>query len=217
MAQAEQNSGGLILGMFPSRLDLAMTLVAVFMGLYHLINVYYSVVGTIEHRMIHLTFALTLVFLGAVKAKRARWFWWLLIVATLAVVAYLWLNLERLLFNMGFPTTPDVVVGFLVLAIVFIACYASFGAILPIMACLLLAYGFWGHLLGGPILSVEEIITTVDLTFGSYDLWGSILVISANVIFLFILFGACWPPWGPTIFSWNWARWWGAIPAPARP
>ncbi|MCB2192199.1 MAG: hypothetical protein KQI62_11575, partial [Deltaproteobacteria bacterium] len=181
MAQSTQDNGRLIWGMFPTRLDLAMTLVAVAMGLYHLINVYYSVVGTIEHRMIHLTFALTLVFLGAAKARRGRWFWWLLIAATLAAVAYLWLNLERLLFNMGFPTPPDVVVGFLVLFIVFTACYASFGFILPLMACLLLAYGFWGYLLGGPILSVNEIITTVDLTFGSYDLWGSILVISANV------------------------------------
>jgi len=190
MAEAGRENDKLILGMFPSRLDLAMVLVAVAMSLYHLANVYYSVVGTIEHRMIHLVFALTLVFLGAVKAaKRAPWFWWLLIAATLAVVGYLWFNLERLLFNMGFPTPLDVAVGFLVLFIVFTACYASFGVILPSMACLLLAYGFWGHLLGGPILSVNEIITTVDLTFGSYDLWGSILVISANVIFLFILFG----------------------------
>jgi TRAP transporter 4TM/12TM fusion protein len=189
MAGGDKQNNKMILGMFPSRLDLATALVAVAMALYHLINVYYSVVGTIEHRMIHLGFALTLVFLGALKAKRGRWFWWLLIAATLAVVTYLWLNLERLLFNIGFPTPPDVVVGFAVLFIVFTACYASFGFILPLMACLLLAYGFWGYLLGGPILSVNEIITTVDLTFGSYDLWGSILVISANIIFLFILFG----------------------------
>lgn len=189
MADSDKQNNKMIMGMFPSRLDLAIALVAVVMALYHLINVYYSVVGTIEHRMIHLGLALTLVFLGALKAKRGRWFWWLLIVATLAVVTYLWLNLERLLFNIGFPTPPDVVVGFAVVFIVFTACYASFGFILPLMACLLLAYGFWGYLLGGPILSVNEIITTVDLTFGSYDLWGSILVISANVIFLFILFG----------------------------
>jgi len=39
------------------------------------------------------------------------------------------------------------------------------------------------------MLSVEEIITTVCLTFGSYDLWGKILIISANVIFLFIFYG----------------------------
>jgi TRAP transporter 4TM/12TM fusion protein len=178
-----------IWGLFATPWDLAMTLVAVAMALYHLANVYYSVVGTIEHRMIHLVFALALIFLGAAKAGRGRWFWWLLIAATLFAVGYLWFNLERLLFNMGFPNHLDVVVGFAVLFIVFAACWVSFGWILPAMACLLLAYGFFGHLLGGPILSVNELITTVDLTFGSYDLWGTILIISANVIFLFILFG----------------------------
>ncbi|MFH2127106.1 MAG: hypothetical protein ABIK12_11350, partial [Pseudomonadota bacterium] len=79
MAQAERDNGGLILGMFPSRLDLAMTLVAVFMGLYHLINVYYSVVGTIEHRMIHLAFAVTLLCVGALMDKRGGWLWWMLL------------------------------------------------------------------------------------------------------------------------------------------
>lgn len=72
---------------------------------------------------------------------------------------------------------------------VLLAVGKSFGFILPSMACILLAYGFFAHHLGGPELSLEEIITTVDLTFGSYDLWGTILIISANVIFLFILFG----------------------------
>ncbi|MCF8034560.1 MAG: TRAP transporter fused permease subunit [Desulfarculaceae bacterium] len=175
--------------LFPSWWDAALALVAVAMALYHLINVYFSVVGTIEHRMIHLVFALVLIFLGAAKAGKGRWFWWLMIAASLSVVAYLWINLESLLFNVGFPTILDVVVGFLVLFIVFAACWQSFGWILPSMACLLLAYGFFGHLLGGPELSVGELITTVDLTFGSYDLWGTILIISANVIFLFIFFG----------------------------
>ena len=175
--------------LFPTWWDAALALVAVAMALYHLTNVYWSVVGTIEHRMIHLVFALVLIFLAAAKESKGRWFWWLMIAATLGTVAYLWINLESLLFNIGFPTTPDMVVGALVLFIVFAACWHSFGWILPSMACLLLAYGFFGHLLGGPELSLPELITTVDLTFGSYDLWGTILIISANVIFLFIFFG----------------------------
>ncbi len=175
--------------LFPTWWDAALGLVAVAMALYHLLNVYWSLASTIEHRMIHLVFALVLIFLGAAKAGKGRWFWWLMIAATLGTVGYLWGNLERLLFDMGFPEPLDVVVGFTVLFIVFAACWYSFGWILPSMACLLLAYGFFGHLLGGPELSVDELITTVDLTFGSYDLWGTILIISANVIFLFIFFG----------------------------
>lgn len=171
------------------KLDLAIAVVAIAMGLYHMINCYYSIVGTIQHRMIHLAFALTLIFLAAIKPKKTAWVYALLIAASLGAIGYLWLNLERLLFDMGFPLPPDVVVGFLTLFVVFTACWLSFGYILPLMALLLLLYGFLGHYLGGPVLSTNEIITTVALTFGSYDLWGTILVISANVIFLFVFFG----------------------------
>lgn len=159
------------------------------MALYHLGDVYFSIAGTIQHRMIHLLLALVLIFLSAAKDGKRSWPYFLLTAAAVATVGYLWLNLEQLLFNQGFPRTPDVLVGFAVLFIVLIACWRSFGFILPLMALLLLSYGFWGHYVGGPILSVGEVITTVALTFGSYDLWGSILVISANIIFLFVLFG----------------------------
>lgn len=182
------------------RLDIIIAAVAVGMGLYHLTNCYYSIVGTIEHRMIHLAFALTLIFLTAIKTKKAILPFVLLIAASLGAIGYLWVNLERLLFDMGFPLTPDVVVGFTVLFVVFAACWLSFGYILPLMAMLLLLYGFLGHYLGGPVLSTDEIITTVALTFGSYDLWGTILIISANVIFLFVLFGGLLGSLGATDF-----------------
>ena len=58
----------------------------------------------------------------------------LLIAASLGCIGYLWLNLQRLLFDMGFPLTPDVMVGFLTLFVVFVACWLSFGYILPLMA-----------------------------------------------------------------------------------
>jgi TRAP transporter 4TM/12TM fusion protein len=170
-------------------LNIAIAATALLMALYHMGNVYFSLVGTIQHRMIHLVFALVLILLSAAKDGKRSWPYLLLTVATLLTVGYLWINLEQLLFNQGFPRTPDVVVGFAVLFIVLLACWRSFGYILPLMALLLLGYGFVGHYFGGPILSVGEVITTVDLTFGSYDLWGSILIISANIIFLFVLFG----------------------------
>jgi TRAP transporter 4TM/12TM fusion protein len=170
-------------------LHTALAATALAMAAYHLANTYFSLVGTIPHRMIHLGFALVLIYLAAAEAGRRVWPWLAMAAAAVGCIGYLWLNLERLLFNLGFPLPADVAVGFAVLALVFVACWQSFGYILPLMALALLAYGFWGHHLGGPILSVDEVATTVALTFGSYDLWGNILIISANVIFLFVLFG----------------------------
>jgi len=139
--------------------------------------------------MIHLLFALVLVFLTANQLRKKPFLLILLLIATFATLGYLKFNLERLLFDMGFPLTVDVIAGFLILLLAFVGCWLSFGIILPVIACILILYGFFGHYLGGPILSVEEIVTTVSLTFGSYDLWGKILIVSANVIFLFVFFG----------------------------
>ncbi|MCP4682479.1 MAG: TRAP transporter fused permease subunit [Desulfobacterales bacterium] len=171
------------------KLDLIILLVAIGAAVYHLANCYYSIAGTLQHRMIHLSFALVLVSLSAMKTGKRPLLTMLPLLAVLASIFYLWVNLERLLFNIGFPMTLDVIVGVVVLFVVFWACWLSFGIILPLMTCLLLVYGYFAHYLGGPILSFDEIITTVTLTFGSYDLWGKILIISANTIFLFMLYG----------------------------
>lgn len=173
------------------KLNLVIIILAIGMAIYHLTNCYFSIVGTIEHRMVHLAFAIVLVFFTAMKPnKRALLIILiLLMLLSLSAIGYLWFNLERLLFDMGFPLPTDVIAGVIILAGTFVACGLSFGMVLPIMAVILLLYGLLGHYLGGPILSVNEIITTVCLTFGSYDIWGEILVISANVIFLFVFFG----------------------------
>ena len=52
------------------KIDWAIAIVAVSMGVYHMANCYYSIVGTIQHRMIHLAFALTLIFLAAIKTRK---------------------------------------------------------------------------------------------------------------------------------------------------
>ena len=182
------------------KLGAVIGLVAVCMVLYHLANCYFSIVGTIEHRMIHLGFALSLVLLVAMKASKRPLILLVVLLVSLGSIGYLWFNLEWLLSNMGFPEWDDVIVGFLMLVVVFWACWLSFGPVLPILAFILLLYGFFGYHLGAPILSVKEVITTVCLTFGSYDLWGKILIVSANVLFLFIVYGGLLKGLGATDF-----------------
>ena len=172
-----------------NKLDIVIGMVAVGMILYHLTNVYYSFVGSLEHKWVHLGFALTLVFLTAIKNSKRNWFLVLPILASLGCLAYLKINLERLQFEMGFPLPADMIISFILIAVVFWACQLSFGFVLPIVATFLLLYGFFGgYLKVAAILTVREVITSVCLTFGSYDMFGKILGISANVIFLFIVY-----------------------------
>jgi len=171
----------------------AIAIVAICMALYELANCYIFIVSTIEHRMVFLGFCLTLIFLTAISDSNKYpliLLYIVLIFLALATILYLWLNIERLLFRMSFAGTVDIIAGLIILVLVFTACFLSFGITLPIIAAALLSYGLFSHYIGGPELSVTELITTVALTFGSYDLWGKILIIAANVIFLFVFFGA---------------------------
>ncbi|MBC8337357.1 MAG: TRAP transporter fused permease subunit [Alphaproteobacteria bacterium] len=160
------------------------------MSTYHLVNSYYFMVGSIEHKMIHLSFAIALVFLAAaMDDTRRSWLYVAAIVVGLLSILYLKINLERLFENIGFPEFPDLIAAALILGVVLWACVVAFGWILPLVAASLFVYGLTAHYMGGPILSLKEIISTVALTFGSYDMWGKILDISANTIFLFVLYG----------------------------
>jgi TRAP transporter 4TM/12TM fusion protein len=170
-------------------LGFSVRTVAISMVVYHLVSSYYFLAGSIEHKMIHLALAISLILLAGAAEGKKPWLNLVAMVIGILGILYLKLNLERLLENIGFPETMDLIVASTVVGIVFFTCIQAFGWILPIVALSLIAYGFGTEYIGGPILSVEEIITTVSLTFGGYDMWGSLLDISANTIFLFVLFG----------------------------
>lgn len=165
--------------------------VAVVMVVYHMVNCYYSFFGNIEHRILHLIFALTIIFLGVARkgGKIRLAISMLLILSSIVLCAYLWIDMERLLQYIGFPLFRDSVVGFLIMGIVLTASYFAIGSILVIIVVAIMLYAFFGHYLGGPILSVNEIISTTVLNFGSYDMFGKILNVSASTIFLYIVYG----------------------------
>lgn len=165
--------------------------VAVLMVIYHMINCYYSIVGNIEHRILHLIFALTIIFLGVARkgGKIRLTLSTLLIVGSIALCTYLWIDMERLLQYVGFPLPKDTIIGFLTMGIVLAASYFAIGSVLVIVVVAIMLYAFFGHYLGGPILSVNEIISTTVLNFGGYDMFGQILNVSAGTIFLYIVYG----------------------------
>jgi TRAP-type uncharacterized transport system fused permease subunit len=169
-------------------LDILIAIVAIGMGAYHLANCYLYILGSIDHVTLHLAFALVLVFLTAAKDTNRGWPSVLLILVSLGILAYFHINMERLQMYLGFPSPIDVIMGYTLLIAVLWACKISFGIILPIVSVCMFLFGFLAHYLGGPQLTASEIISTACLTFGGYDMFGKILHVSANVIFLFIFF-----------------------------
>lgn len=171
------------------KLDLAIGIVAISMGVYHLANCYFYIFPSINYRMIHLAFAMTLVFLPAIKQTKKPLLMKLLLLIVLGIFAYYWVNLERMQIEVGLPLDRDIIVGSLLILITFGACWLSFGPALPLVGVILIFYAFLCHYIGGPYISVSEIVTAISLSFDGFSLWGKMLTISVNIIFLFVLYG----------------------------
>lgn len=147
-------------------------------------------------RAIHVGFLMALVFplVAAVRnvSLPLRMGAWLLGVAGFAVGIYQWVEYVPLLLRAGEPTTLDLVVGVLSLAVLFAAAYVIMGWALPIMCGAFLAYTLLGQYLPPPLdhrgYAFSQVID--HMTFGTEGIYGIPTLVSATYIFLFILFGA---------------------------
>jgi len=126
----------------------------------------------------------------------------ILIALSLACVAYVGMNVEALQMRVWFNTTLDLVVGVLIVILVLEATRQSFGWILPVLTIVFIIYAFVGHYIPGPLRAAEVPLRGLipSLAIGLSGVYGQIMAISANFIFLFVLFGAILQTSGATVF-----------------
>ncbi len=165
------------------------------MVLYHMVSAQFLLIGSIEHQNIHLAFVFTLVFLSAMAASRSRLRLavnGLLLVGGLAVTAYVGFNLGHLEELYGFPEPMDVLVGVVIILLALEGTRLAWGWTLPIVAAVFVGYFLFGHWIPGPLFhrpfSFDYVISY--LSIGLSGVYGNFLSISANQIFLFVVFGA---------------------------
>jgi TRAP transporter 4TM/12TM fusion protein len=187
-----------------SFIDIAIAVVGVAMAMYHLISTQYLIFGGYEHQNAHLGFALVLIFLVAIKegGKKNRLIMPVLIVLSLACVVYVGMNVEALQLRVWFNTTLDIIVGITIVILVIEATRQSFGLILPVLTVVFIIYAFFGHYIPGPLGAANVPILRIisSLAIGLSGIYGQVLAISANFIFLFVLFGAILQTSGATVF-----------------
>ena len=98
-----------------------------------------------------------------------------------------------MIMRVGVPETPDIIVGIVLVIVVTEATRRTFGLILPVLALIFIAYTLVGSYIPGvfhvPYYSPVTILTKMALDFGK-GMFGMILTVSVNYIFLFIVFGA---------------------------
>lgn len=181
-----------------SGLNITIGVLAMAMVIYHLIAVFFSPLYPVLHANTHLTFVFLMIFLPALlkaleKGKRlASIGLSILVLLSLIGVGYVYIFAERLEMIPGRLSTIDLAVGVLLVALVIEACRRETGMALPGFAIAFIAYAFLGHYLpepfGHPPISFIRIMSWFGMDMSS-GIYGSLIYISANIIFLFILYG----------------------------
>ncbi|EHK58888.1 TRAP transporter permease [Allomesorhizobium alhagi] len=147
-------------------------------------------------RAMHVGFLLLLGF-ALIATLRARtpvgkaWFWTLAILGFLTGV-YNWVFYNDIIQRSGFLTTPDLVVGAVLIVLVFEAARRIMGLPLAVIAGLFLAYCFFGNYLPPPFIhrgyDFAQIVE--HFGFGTEGIYGTPVYVSAAYIFIFVVFAA---------------------------
>ena len=176
-------------------LEGAMLGIGVAMFAYHMVSTQYLLFGSYEHQAVHLGFIFALLFLNQARnaastiASVANL---VLAVVGIAAAAYVFFNIVHLEEVFGYPEPFDVVVGVTFIALVTIATRAVWGWTLPIVAAVFVAYFLFGDRLGGELyhrpFNFDYVVSY--LSIGLSGIFGQFLSISANQVFLFVVFGA---------------------------
>lgn len=149
-----------------------------------------------QQRTTHLTLALIMIFLTKPITKKSKNIFnpvnIIILIATILSGGYMIINYESIVYRLGITTTPDIIMGLIMIVLVMEATRRCMGLALPIIALLALLYGFFGNLLPRSIAhggySFTRIASHLSLT--TEGIFGIPLGASATVVAIFIAFAA---------------------------
>ncbi len=152
-------------------------------------------------RAIHLAFAMVLIFLVAGRERKparvaeariiSSAYFFTAIIAGIAAL-YIVLDYHGISRRQGDPLPRDLVCGVILIIALLEAARRSIGAVLPIIAIMFLLYALYGRYMP-EILAFKGVSLTRllgQLTMSTEGIYGVPLDVSANIVFLFVLFGA---------------------------
>jgi TRAP transporter 4TM/12TM fusion protein len=187
--------------------------IAVCFSLYHLYTSYFGVLPALQHRAIHLTFTLVLLFLlfPSVRGRLRPKFYFLdIALALLSIVTgvFIFDQYEYLSFRQGLPNAYDVYFGFITTILVLEGTRRVLGWTMPLIALCFIFYGFFGQIFPGPLahggLSFEDLFSTLYVTLEG--IYGVAIGVSATYVVVFVIFGAFLGQSGASDFFFNLAQ-----------
>ena len=186
----------------PSAPDARKALTKVAFGIGALMSIYQifaSVTGAMQSlpfRAGHLAFALCLVFLWRI-IKRTEPFGVRDVIDLVCAIVGICINIyvmadyENQLLDIAFPSDMQLIIGAISILLVLYGTYAAMGIAIPLVAGFFLFYALLGEYI--PFIEAEgyPLWRVIGyLSMGMEGIYGPVLGVSANYIFLFVLFGA---------------------------
>jgi len=179
-------------------LGLGVTIIAIGASLYHLFYAYFHPFFALDHRAIHWGFMSSLIFLLYPLSKRISprqrpslfdvAFW----VISAGICIWIFIYSHEIMNRAGKFLDVDVLMGSVLILFVLEAARRSTGWPVPLVAIIFLLYSFLGPYLPEFLIhkgySIKRVTTYLALS--TDGVFGVPLGVSANFIFLFILYGA---------------------------
>ena len=178
--------------------DYGMALIvglSLLMGFFHLYTAFWGTLPAMEQRSVHLAMGLILSALYAFRQETKplkKGLDVLRAVAPICVVSYFLLDFHGIMERFGEPNMADMTAGIVLILLVLDFTRRTAGTILAGIAVVFLVYAFAGPWLPGGLwhrgYDLERLVTQISLS--TEGIFGIPLSVSANYVFLFVLFGA---------------------------
>jgi len=172
--------------------------IAISMSLFHIYTSCFGILFSIYQRGIHLTFALVLIFLiyngkkGSKDGGSVSIFSVVFIIMSIASTCYLMFSYNSMIYRFGIPTKLDLIFATMLILVVLEATRRAVGKTLTIVAIIFILYACLGPYLPGFLnhrpFTVSRIFMYLYQT--PTGIFGLPLGVSAQFVFMFILFGA---------------------------
>ena len=174
--------------------DILVFAIAIGMTLFHLYTASFGVLTSYTQSAVHWAFVSTYIIITRpLKFKGGKIIDVLLIALSVFVSLYVIVLQEKAIQSAGIYTSTEVMISILSVVCVLLIATRMLGKILPIISLLFIAYGLYGRYIPGVFktgkFSFNRLMTELYANVSS-GLYGQTLYVSAQFIFLFVLFGA---------------------------
>ncbi len=167
-----------------------------------------------EHAILHVGIVCLLVALQQAQNTGLvrRWLSIFALLLAVAATPYLFVNADDIDIRFGIGlTTGQMIAGVAIIVAAIVLCWLEWGGVVAGFGIASLAYFFFGSYLPGPLAASAHPSFDYAMTFlisnGASGIFGQVTPISANVIFLFMIFGALLETTGVTRLFFELGNW----------